>query len=75
MTRLWKATVVAAFVLGVATGAAVPAGAQVITTGNILGEVADQQGGVLPGTTIVATTLRLGRPTRRWRGRTDATRS
>ena len=60
MTRLWKATVVAAFVLGVATGAAVPARAQVITTGNIVGEIADQQGGVLPGTTIVATHTETG---------------
>jgi len=60
MTRLWKVTLVTACVLGVAMGAAVPARAQVITTGNILGEVADQQGGVLPGTTIVATHTETG---------------
>jgi hypothetical protein len=33
---------------------AVPAAAQTVTTGNIAGTVADAQGGVLPGATIVA---------------------
>ena len=60
MTRLWKVTLVTACMLGVAIGAAVPAGAQVITTGNIVGEIVDQQGGVLPGTTIVATHTATG---------------
>ena len=33
---------------------ATPASAQTVTTGNISGKVADQQGGVLPGATVLA---------------------
>lgn len=54
MKLLAKATLCLGLVLGAAVISARPAVAQTITTGTISGSVADQQGGVLPGATVVA---------------------
>jgi hypothetical protein len=52
--KLRLTLVLAATILAVGVFATRPASAQTVTTGSIAGKIADQQGGVLPGATVVA---------------------
>jgi hypothetical protein len=60
MKLLSKATLCLSLVLGLALAVAVPATAQTVTTGVISGAVVDQQGGALPGATVVAVHVPTG---------------
>lgn len=61
MKLVSKATLFLSLVLCAALAVAAPASAQTTTTGVISGSVADPQGGVLPGATIVAVHVPTGR--------------
>lgn len=50
-----RALLCLALALGAITALAVPASAQTVTTGTLSGTVVDEQGGVLPGASIIAT--------------------
>jgi hypothetical protein len=52
MTR--RFSLVLAALLAAVTFFAIPASAQTVTTGSLTGAVTDQQGGLLPGATVVA---------------------
>ena len=54
MVRVRKGVLLPAVVLLAMLIGAAPAAAQTVTTGNLAGTVSDQQGGVLPGATVVA---------------------
>jgi hypothetical protein len=54
MKRLLNVTLLATLVVCAAIGAARPAAAQTVTTGILGGTIEDQQGGRLPGVTVVA---------------------
>jgi Carboxypeptidase regulatory-like domain len=60
MKLLSKATLCFSLVLGLALVGAVPAMGQTVTTGVISGAVADPQGGMLPGATVVAVHVPTG---------------
>src|SRR5262245_28221931 len=54
-TFVLAAALVAVCVLG-----AIPASAQTVTTGSLAGRITDQQGGVLPGATVIAVHVPTG---------------
>jgi hypothetical protein len=56
MRRIWLIT------LGFVVGLALPAGAQIAAEGSIRGAIRDEQGGVLPGATVTATSPSSPRP-------------
>jgi hypothetical protein len=60
MKLLSKATLCFSLMLGLALAVAVPAAGQTVTTGVISGGVADPQGGMLPGATVVAVHVPTG---------------
>lgn len=60
MKLLSKATLCLSMMLTLALAVAVPAAAQTVTTGVISGAVADPQGGMLPGATVVAVHVPTG---------------
>lgn len=60
MKLLSKATLCLSMMLTLALAIAVPAAGQTVTTGVISGSVADPQGGMLPGATVVAVHVPTG---------------
>ncbi len=60
MKLLSKATLCFSLMLGLTLAVAVPAAGQTVTTGVISGAVADPQGGMLPGATVVAVHVPTG---------------
>ena len=60
MKLLSKATLSFSLMLGLTLAVAVPAAGQTVTTGVISGGVADPQGGMLPGATVVAVHVPTG---------------
>ena len=76
MKRLSSVTLLAILLVCAAHGCgAVPAAAQTVTTGSLGGTVEDQQGGRLPGATVVAVHTATGTTTRRSRKPTAGSRS